>query len=261
MSKNEEIYIRMRPPRFSYARLSELPQSLIPLYDTIRTIEEWKSLGYIIKFSDEYELNIEQFAPAEYEFIRILNLTSDIKKAILNKKKHIKHCNTLIDYVRIGCGFDNFSELPEHQKNFCLGIFELEKNNLSEAFAYFEMAVSEEPKEVRYRERYYEIGLKLGKLDLIQNEIEYFRCDIDVSIHTGRFDAWVNSLIDSQRLNDAKSVMIQVERYLQSLVDGKVEHLYYAKSGIYFYESKMEKLKKSIEKYSKKIKRLESLKN
>lgn len=256
----EKIYIRMRPPRFNYQTISELPQELLPLYDTIREIEEWGNLGYPVKFADKYELNIEQLSPDRYEFSRIKRITPDIEKAVLNKKKHVEIFYTVLAYLRAGCVFDDFSELPEHQKNFCLGMFSLEENDLPKAFNCFEKAVLEHPKEVRYREQYYEVGLKLGELHLIQDEIEYFKQDIDVSIHTGRFDVWVNSLIKSKRLSDAKAVMVQVERYLQSLADGKVNHLYYAKSDLSFYKYKMEKLKISIEKYNKRIQKMESVK-
>lgn len=235
--------------------VSEAPKKLLPYLDTVRRASAWKTLGFSVKLDDYGYPSSDSSKTHDFSLAR----ESDplIADAIRTEKKAVRHPLLVFEYVLAGCDLSEFIDLPDDVKAYCQGNLLRVNGKPEQALPLLEKAVNLNPDEVRYREVYYPLRLKLGDLSSIQDEFTCFERDMDSVVHTGRFEEWIKALISAEDYSSAKQVISHVDAALSRLAEGSTTARFYTPQEPDWYAYKREQFTKKAEKFLSRIQKLE----
>lgn len=244
---NRADYFEMQPTR----GVENADAKTIAQADKIKTADEWQRLGFDI------ELNAYGLASNRPDhpcrFFKIRKLDSLQQESITLDKKPFKHHNQLLSHLRVGCAVDDFVGVTEDARYFVDGIKSFGDSKFREAAILLHAAVSLSPQEVDYRTPYYNARIEAGDLSGIEEEFMFLKNDMDSAVHSGRFDIWLNGLINANEFDRAEHLLSSAKSELSLLCQGRSENKIYGKQSQHWYDLKLQQLLKRSAVFERKI--------
>jgi len=209
---------------------------LLPYLETVRRASAWRALGFEVTLTSFGWPELDR--SKDHQFRLTNDLKIDVDEAMRTGSKVLTHPLRVYDYFWAGCPLSEFGFLPRDVIDYCEGRLLQDHGYDADALPFLESAVRLNPAEVRYREPYYPLRLRLGDLSAIAEECAYFCNDI-AHVVPDRFDQWAKALIKANQLPDVRAVADQVRSHFERLcltvgvADIVVEHRYSEQSAAY----------------------------
>jgi len=197
----------------------------------VKTKTEWEKLGFKITVNDLGQpINDRK---QNYYFNKAKDTEEEIIEAIKTGKKGTKNPLVVYRLYREGVKFDEFIELPKSVKLFCQAELLYSNGDLISAFPLIEEAVQQknDPNfkewECRYMELYFDIGRKMGHIELLGKELEYLENDMD-NFARNRIEPWLDTIIKYHRFDMIEPLFVVVRDGIKKIMDGKTKenHIY-----------------------------------
>jgi hypothetical protein len=197
----------------------------------VKTKVEWQKLGFIINVSDLGQpINDKK---QNYYFNRAKDTDDEINEAIKTGKKGTRNPLIISQLYRKGIDFDEFIELPKSVMLYCQADFQFLKGDLISAFPLIEQAVQQKNDlnfsewECRYMELYFNIGRKMGNIEILAKELEYLENDMDEFVRL-RIEPWLDTILKYQNFDMVEPLFVVVRDGLKKIIDGKTKekHIY-----------------------------------
>lgn len=184
--------------------------------DKIKTADDWIQLGFDLHLNSYGLAGNKPDDPCK--FFRLRKLDSVQVASIELDKKPFKHFNQLLSHVHAGASYEDFVGITEDAKYFVDGMLSIDREQFREAAIYLHAAVSLNPDETSYRPPYYAARISSGDLTAIEEEFSFLQYDMDSAVHSGRFDIWLNKLINSDQLDRAEQIISATRSRLELLL-------------------------------------------
>jgi hypothetical protein len=229
------------------------PRNLIPLIDTLRRESEWQALGLIAKKdrNGNYKPIIKK--GLYFGFQRKLRLDAVDMAAIASGKKLTRHASSVLSLLRQGCSYDDFVPLPQDVVAYCECQRASDHREYEAALAHIRKAFAAKPEDVTYASAYFEVKLKLGDKSAIEEELRFFRGDIDCLIHSGRVYEWLKYLSFMKDYVSLDSTVKQIDQQLDELIGGQARNRRYSSQSVEFYAHEKEQFLKKTTQLRKRI--------
>ncbi|MFC4633476.1 hypothetical protein ACFO3O_06135 [Dokdonia ponticola] len=223
----------------------ELPKQILKYVDIVKPISEWHKIGIkpkkgkygkwkAIKRSERYfgfydaKLNKKEH-----------KISLETGKRITKKPYFIKALNEqgipLTDFVAYGEDLEYFIKAVDFFDN---QEFENAQKEIDKAL---EIKRNEDYKELKI-----DIEIKLNNEQVVDEEFNKYKFDIDSAIHTGKFNDWLKVLINNNKYDKVIHFINQANKTLEKLISGEIEPKIYGKQSSDYYEYKKKQFNRNL---------------
>lgn len=247
--KQEPEFWRLVPENFTYPLNSSEQTPFLHHYERIRTRKEWEAAGFEIDRDRLLGLSqCEKQRP--FRFSRHWSPGPAEQEAISTGKRYITHFYQMLDYVRVGVPFDDFISHPQHFQDFCVASLALDDERIADAIDGFRKALTGDPSEVRYAERFFFLRVEVGEVVAPAEELVYFTNEVDSMIHTERVYAWVKLLLSHKDYTGAANILRRVAQLLEDKIAGRLPKGRYSGDSASFVAYKRDQFRKKLESWA-----------
>ncbi|MBE5226724.1 hypothetical protein IG611_15370 [Pectobacterium sp. A535-S3-A17] len=263
---DKKIQYFILSPTYMVPLSSKKASRYLPFLGRIMSDGEWKSCGFDIK-KDKFGHPVRAKIGDAHSFRRVLLLSDSYaeREAIDQHKRLYTGIHSLLDYVKVGISFDEFTTHPIHVQNYCLAKMAWESNDLELSIQLFRAALTDDPQNITYLSDYYKVRIENDDLKAINEELIEFSHEIDSCVHSGRVDTWLTKLFLYKEYAFAAKITLQVDALLMKSISGELPPGRYSSQSKDFIINKQKQFKDKVRKlcnssrYSIYRKELESL--
>lgn len=224
----------------------ELPKSVIKHLDIVRTISQWKELGFNPK-KDQYGRSDIKRQGRFFEFVNASATNPRHKLSLDTGKRITKKPYFIKALVEQGVSLDDFLDSGDDLKHFIKADNFYELSNYEEALKEIELAIS-----IRttsdYKELKKDIQVKLGNEDVVDKQFKKHEFDIDSPIHTGEIYDWFKAYVKNKSYNKIINQIDKTNEILDKLANGIIKPKIYGQQQSSFYVYDKEKFHNNIYK-------------
>lgn len=223
----------------------ELPKQILKYVDIVKPISEWHEIGLkpkkekygrwkAIKRSERYFSFYDANTNKKEHKISL-----ETGKRITIKPYFIKALNEQ------GIPLTDFVVYGEDLECFVRAVDFFDNQEFEKAQEEIDKALELKRKE-DYNELKIDIEIKLNNEQVIDEEFEKYKFDIDSAIHTGKFNDWLKVLINNNKYEKVIQFIEQANKTLDNLISGKIEPKIYGKQSSDYYLYKKEQFNKNL---------------
>ena len=229
------------------------PRNFLPFIDTIKRESKWRSLGLAPKKdrSGNYKPIIRK--GLYFSLHRKIGLSSIDTEAIATGKKCTRNPDSVLSLLRQGISYDDFVSLPEDVVAYCECQKAADQGDLETALNHIKKAFEAKFDEVKYANAYFAVRLRLGDKSAIEEELTFFRQDIDCLVHSGRVYEWLKYLSSTKDYPGLRMTVQQIDEQLDALIAGQAQGRRPTPQRVEFYAHEKEQFVKKTAHLRKRI--------
>lgn len=223
----------------------ELPKQILKYVDIVKPISEWYQIG--IKPKKEKYGRWKTIKRSERYFgFYDANLNKKEHKISLQTGKRITKKPYFIKALNEqGIPLTDFVAYGEDLECFVRAVDFFDNQEFEKAQEEIDKALELKRKE-DYKELKVDIEIKLNNEQVVDEEFEKYKFDIDSAIHTGKFNDWLKVLINNNKYDKVIHFINQANKTLEKLVSGEIEPKIYGKQSSDYYQYKKEQFNKNL---------------
>lgn len=223
----------------------ELPKQILKYVDIVKPLSEWYEIG--IKPQKEKYGRWKAIKREERYFgfydanLKKQNhkISLETGKRITEKPYFIKALNEqgipLTDFVVYGKDLEGFVRAVDFFDNqdFVNAQKEIDKALMLK-------------KTEDYEDLKVDVELKLNNEQVVDEQFEKYKFDIDSAIHSGQMNSWLKVLINNHKYEKVISFIGETNEILDKLIKGEIKHKIYGQQSADWYEYKKQEFNKNL---------------
>lgn len=223
----------------------ELPKQILKYVDIVKPISEWYEIG--LKPKKEKYGRWKAIKRSERYFgFYDANLNKKEHKVSLQTGKRITKKPYFIKALNEqGIPLTDFAVYGEDLECFVKAVGFFDNQEFENAQKEIDKALALKRKE-DYKELKVNIEIKLNNEQVVDEEFEKYKFDIDSAIHTGKFNDWLKVLINNNKYDKVIHFINQANKTLEKLISGEIEPKIYGKQSSDYYQYKKEQFNKNL---------------
>lgn len=179
---------------------------LMPHFEVIRRLDQWVSLGFSVRL-DEYGFPVAD-KRRNYRFRKINRADQELMPAAGTGKRAVSHPNAVFPYyAEAGCALDEFFELRDDVRDFCIGKKLYKDGNATAALPFLEAAYLQNTSDLTSIEEYFPARVDAGDLSGVEEAVASLRGQLDRWVHSGYAARWIKLLARAGEKERAARVM------------------------------------------------------
>jgi hypothetical protein len=237
--------IKELPVYLETGNYTELPKQILKFVDIVKPISEWYEIG--IKPKKEKYGRWKTIKRSERYFgFNDANLNRKEHKVSLKTGKRITKKPYFIKALNEqGIQLTDFAVYGEDLECFVRAVDFFDNQEFKNAQKEINNALELKRKE-DYKELKIDIEIKLNNEQVVDEQFEKYKFDIDSAIHTGKFNDWLKVLINNNKYDKVIDYINQANKALDKLISGEIEPKIYGKQSSEYYHYKKEQFNKNL---------------
>jgi hypothetical protein len=155
-----------------------------------------------------------------FGFVRMGDFSPVERQAAATGKKATTEPRSVFALLCQGCDYDDFASLPGDVVDYCECRKAEERGEYSLALGHIHEAFSVKPNDLAYANEFFSVRLKLGDTTAIEDEMAFYRSDMDCLVHSGRVYEWLKYLSSVKSYVRLDKTIRAVDQALDALIAG-----------------------------------------
>jgi len=175
---------------------SDVPKTIAPYIDTIKTQLQWEQLGFNVKHDQFGNYNSIVKNGLHFRFRKASKVDELVLLSVQSGKVYETYPNNFYCHIIfLGRTFEDFAYISDDAKAYCNARLFLKDNELQQAFDFIQEAIKLNSSQHDYYTLRFDICFALQDLSSVDKELDWYIDDIDCMAHSGNIERWLKLLI------------------------------------------------------------------